>query len=160
VFKAGSLMAILSVFVFALFGPSLCSCFFPMWLLFGGASGWLAGLWETPVDQQQAAVRGAVAGLIAGIGAAAGGLFSHVLWTWIGRPDGLVRFLAISNDSAPSIPYNGLLSVALLGAGLCPSVLLAVLMSAAGALGGWLYIRAIALAAQQAGRDHPGPEGG
>jgi hypothetical protein len=141
--KAGSSMAIVSVIFFIFWGSSLCSCAVPLALLFGGVTGYFTGQWETPADKQQAVTHGAIAGLIAGTGAAAGGMFSQIVWGWIGKPEGLASFLGLSNGNAALTPYSGLVSIGLLGIGVCSGAFLAVLMSAAGALGGWLHFRKI-----------------
>jgi hypothetical protein len=131
----GVIMLVLAI------GSSLISplCVLCLTLFAGVGAGYLAGVFDIPLESGQSAKIGAGAGAIAGVGAWLGHLVGGAANAVIVGPEAtaqLMRDLGLPASVDPSTYY-----AAALGGGCCLGLIEIGLMAGLGALGGLLWFR-------------------
>jgi hypothetical protein len=136
--NAGIIMAVVSFLIFAIFGIflNIICCNVPVALILGAIAGNMAATREGSATSSSAVSDGVKAGLITGIGAAAGTLVTSFI---AGGAIGLGSAADTSSASPALSGFTGLFSI------LCLGVITAginfCLATAGGALGGWFKAR-------------------
>lgn len=133
---AGAVTFILAL-GFALLSPLCVPC---LALFLGLGAGFLAGVFDKPLDNGSSAKSGAGAGAIGGIGAIIGQMVGAVLNSIIIGPEGAAELM--QQLGLPAADPNNLGAsywVGVIGGGCCFGLLDVALMAGLGALGGLLW---------------------
>ena len=122
---------------FTLLSPLCVPC---LAFFLGLGAGYLAGVFEKPLDNGSSAKSGAVAGAIGGVGAIIGQMGGALLNAVIVGPEKAVKLVEqLGIPVATSNDFGAAYWVGIIGSGCCFGLLDVALMAGLGALGGLLW---------------------
>jgi LytS/YehU family sensor histidine kinase len=122
---------------FTLLSPLCVPC---LAFFLGLGAGYLAGVFEKPLDNGSSAKSGAVAGAIGGVGAIIGQMVGALLNAVIVGPEKAVKLVEqLGIPVATPNDFGAAYWVGIIGSGCCFGLLDVALMAGLGALGGLLW---------------------
>jgi hypothetical protein len=142
--KTALIFGICSFFLFLVLTVIL-ACLTPcLALLLGGGAGWLAAYWTKPRDPNSAAITGAQAGALSGIGALLGQAVGGLVQSQFVTPDMLAQvteFYESLGFEGVTVPLDSTFFGTLIGGQACCGLLNLGLMAGLGALAAFLHFR-------------------
>ncbi len=137
--KSGLIMAVVAM-VLAIGGTVISPLCTPCLVLFLGAgAGYLAGVFDKPVEKSAATKSGALAGLIGGVGALLGQAGGSVVNGIMVGPEGTAQLLRQMGLPSAGGDTASIYWVSLILSTVCLGLLDLALMAGTGALGGMLW---------------------